>query len=187
MSTAASAADPNTSDLRQLDQSRSSNAVESATSPRIRPATPEEAHTLTEIADEAKRFWGYAPEEMDNWHSTMTLDVTRIDLSPPFVIEQDSQIVGFYQLIADGAKMELEHMWVMPQYMNQGIGKQLMAHAIAQARTRGATKIVIDTEPNATAFYLSCGAKRVGSVPTPGSREAGNLRQVLEIDLTSKS
>jgi N-acetylglutamate synthase-like GNAT family acetyltransferase len=150
---------------------------------RIRQATPEEAHALTEIADEAKRYWGYAPQEMESWHSTMTLDATHIDLSPPYVMEKDSQIIGFYQLIADGQTMELEHMWVMPQYMNQGIGKHLMAHAISQARTRGASKILIDTEPNATAFYLSCGAKRVGLRPSPGSHESGNMRQLLEIDL----
>jgi GNAT superfamily N-acetyltransferase len=154
---------------------------------RIRPATQEEAHRLTEIAEEAKRYWGYAPQEMDSWHSTMTLDASRIELSPPYVIETDSEVIGFYQLIADGAQMELEHMWVMPQYMNQGIGKQLMAHAVAQARARGATKILIDTEPNATAFYLSCGARRVGQGPTPGSHGAGKMRQMLEIDLLPAS
>jgi N-acetylglutamate synthase-like GNAT family acetyltransferase len=152
---------------------------------RIRQATQEETHRLMEIAEDAKRYWGYAPQEMESWHSTMTLDVSRIELSPPYVIEKDSQVVGFYQLIADGSQMELEHMWVMPQFMNQGIGKQLMAHAIAQARARGANKIVIDTEPNATAFYLSCGARRVGQGPTPGSHGSGQMRQLLEIDLTS--
>ena len=151
---------------------------------KIRQATPDEARMLTEIAEDAKRYWGYAQSDMESWHSTLTLDAMHIDLSPPYVIEKDSQVIGFYQLIADGERMELEHMWVMPQYMRQGIGKQLMAHAIAQAKERGATKITIDTEPNATAFYLSCGARRIGEIPVPAPNDSGRARQLLEIDLT---
>jgi predicted N-acetyltransferase YhbS len=124
---------------------------------------------------------------MDSWHSTLTLQAMDIDLSPPYVAEEAGEVVGFYQLIADGDKMELEHMWVKPQFMRQGIGKQLVAHAIAAAKARGARTIVIDADPNATAFYLSCGAYRVGEVAAPIPNQPQRVRQLLEIDLGAKS
>jgi GNAT superfamily N-acetyltransferase len=152
----------------------------------IRPAKPDEAAMLSEIAMEAKRYWDYPPEVMDTWHSTLTLEAMHIDLSPPFVAEDNSEVVGFYQLIADGDSVELEHMWVKPQHMNRGIGKQLIAHAISSAKARGAKKMTIDADPNATAFYLSCGAYRVGEMHAPIPGNTNRVRQLLQIDLAPK-
>lgn len=149
----------------------------------IRPAKPDEAAMLSEIAMEAKRYWDYPPEVMDSWHSTLTLDAMQIDLHPPYVAQVDNEVVGFYQIIADGEWMELEHMWVRPQNMRQGIGKALIAHAITQAKQRGAMKMRIDADPNATAFYLSCGAYRIGEVPAPITGDLKRVRQLLAIDL----
>lgn len=149
----------------------------------IRPAKSSEAEMLSEIAMEAKRYWDYPPEVMESWHSTLTLDAMHIDLSPPYVAEEEGEVVGFYQLISDGDKMELEHMWVKPQYMNKGIGKQLIAHAITSAKSRGAKRMSIDADPNATSFYLSCGAYRVGELHAPIPGQPQRARQLLEIDL----
>jgi len=151
----------------------------------IRPAKPDEAAMLSEIAIESKQYWGYAPETMETWHSTLTLGAIHVDLHPPYLAEDNGEIVGFYQLIADGDRMELEHLWVRPQNMRQGIGKQLMAHAIAAAKSRGAKAMSIDADPNATAFYLSCGARRVGETPAPVPGQAGRARQLLEINLAA--
>jgi GNAT superfamily N-acetyltransferase len=153
----------------------------------IRPAKTDEATMLSEIAMEAKRYWDYAPEVMESWHSTLTLDAMQIDLHPPYVAEVEGEVVGFYQLIADGDRMELEHMWVRPQNMRQGIGKALIAHAITTARSRRATQLRIDADPNATAFYLSCGAYRIGEVPAPIQGDLKRVRQLLAIDLVRKS
>jgi ribosomal protein S18 acetylase RimI-like enzyme len=152
----------------------------------IRPAKPDEAAQLSEIAQEAKRHWDYPEESMDTWHSTMTLQSMHIDLSPPYVADDNGEVVGFYQLIADGERMELEHLWVKPQHLQQGIGKQLLAHAVATAKARGAKKISIDADANATAFYLSCGAYRVGDMPSANAGP-GRAQQLLEIDLVGKS
>jgi predicted N-acetyltransferase YhbS len=153
----------------------------------IRPAKPDEAAQLSQIAMEAKKYWEYPPEVIDSWHSTLTLDAMHIDLSPPYVAEEDGEVVGFYQLISDGEKMELEHMWVKPLYMNKGIGKQLIAHAITSAKVRGAKKMSIDADPNATSFYLSCGAYRVGELHAPIPGQPQRVRQMLEIDLVAKT
>jgi GNAT superfamily N-acetyltransferase len=149
----------------------------------IRPAKPDEAAKLSEIAVEAKQHWGYAPEVMDSWHSTLTLDALQIDLHPPQVAEENGEVLGFYQMIADGDSVELEHLWVRPQNLRQGIGKSLMAHAISMAKSRKSKKMRIDADPNATAFYLSCGAYRTGHSPAPIVGDQKRVRQMLAIDL----
>jgi N-acetylglutamate synthase-like GNAT family acetyltransferase len=152
----------------------------------IRPANADEIDVLSQIAMEAKRYWDYPPEVIDSWHSTLTLEATHIDFAPPFVADQDGEVVGFYQLIP-GDRIELEHLWVKPKYMHKGIGKELMAHAITSAKKRGAKKMLIDADPHATAFYLSCGAYRVGETHEPVPDNKQRARHLLEIDLVGKS
>ena len=55
----------------------------------------------------------------------------------------------------------------------QGLGRQLVAHALAHARVSGAVGLDIAADPNAEPFYLRLGGRRVGdsAAPVPGDAE----------------
>lgn len=55
----------------------------------------------------------------------------------------------------------MEHLWVLPTSMGQGIGRALLEHAAAHARSLGCTHISIESDPNACQFYQHCGAELV--------------------------
>ena len=67
-----------------------SNASE-AESLRIRRAAPEDAASLTQIAHEAKRHWGYPEHWIKHWQDDLTISPDFIVANQVFVAEQDDQ------------------------------------------------------------------------------------------------
>ena len=65
--------------------------------------------------------------------------------------------------------------------IGSGVGAALMTHATAEAKRHGATTLRIESDPNAEAFYLRMGAKRVGEVPS--GTEPGRLLPLLQLVL----
>ena len=50
-----------------------------------------------------------------------------------------------------------------------GVGRALVQHAIAQAGSLGAARVIIQGDPNASDFYIAAGGRQIGS------REAGSI------------
>lgn len=93
---------------------------------RIRRALPEEAATLTQIAHDAKQYWGYPEHWIKHWESDFTISPEYLRDNHVYVAEEDSEIRGFYALTVRGDKAELEHMWVTPAFIGTGVGKELL-------------------------------------------------------------
>jgi N-acetylglutamate synthase-like GNAT family acetyltransferase len=99
----------------------------------IRRATPEEAATLTQIALDAKRHWGYPEHWIQHWESDLTISSDFIRDNHVYVAEENGEICGFYALCVGADKAELEHMWVTPALFGTGIGKELFLDAMERA------------------------------------------------------
>ena len=125
-------------------------------------ARPEDAVTLTRIADEAKRHWGYPEGWMESWRELLTIRPESIASQEIHSATVDGQIVGFYGLLRDGSKLRLEHLWVMPDAMGSGVGRALFTHGLERARALGFESLEIESDPNAEGFYERMGARRVG-------------------------
>ena len=132
---------------------------------RIRKAVPSDATTLTQIAHDAKRHWGYPEHWIQHWQTELTISADLINNNQVYVAEQDGEIVGFYALILRAEKAELEHMWVAPAHIGEGIGKELFVHAMQQAAGENVSAVEISSDPNAEGFYQRMGARRIGEVP----------------------
>ena len=92
----------------------------------IRRALPDEAATLTRIALDAQRYWGYPEHWITHFQSALTISSEFIHDNHVYVAEEDGEIRGFYALRVSGNKAELEHLWVTPAYFGAGIGKELV-------------------------------------------------------------
>ncbi len=57
-------------------------------------------------------------------------------------------------------------MWVEPDAMGNGHGRRLFEHAVAIARSLGATALELDADPNAVGFYERMGMERIGETPS---------------------
>lgn len=98
------------------------------------------------------------------------------------VLEHNSKVCGFYKLIPlEDNILELEALFVEPQYIGQGFGKLLLNHALKCAKEIGANYVEAQSDPQAEDFYLKSGASRVGYEPS-GSI-AGRMLPVVRFNL----
>ena len=151
---------------------------------RIRKASPEDAASLTQIAHDAKRHWGYPEHWIKHWQDDLTISPDFIVANQVFVAEQDDQILGFYALKIRHEKAELDHLWVAPEHIGSGVGKQLFIHAMQSAARRHVSEIEILSDPNAEGFYQKMGAHRVGETV---SEIDGKSRSLPRLTIDPKS
>jgi N-acetylglutamate synthase-like GNAT family acetyltransferase len=129
---------------------------------KIRKASIEDVETLTRIAHDAKRHWGYPDHWLRHWQNDLTISPGYLEANQVFLAEQENQIIGFYALIIAQDKAELDHLWVAPEHMGTGVGKELFIHAMQRAAGQDVSEVEISSDPNAEGFYQKMGAHRMG-------------------------
>ncbi|MDX5483208.1 MAG: GNAT family N-acetyltransferase [Hymenobacteraceae bacterium] len=83
-----------------------------------------------------------------------------------FIAEQDDGVAGVLVLQLGGDVAEIMNVAVAEKAQGQGIGQQLVAHAIKQAKLQGTKQLIVCTGNSslpALALYRRCGF-RVGSI-----------------------
>jgi GNAT superfamily N-acetyltransferase len=130
----------------------------------IRKAFKENSETLTQIAHEAKRHWGYPEHWIKHWEADLTITPEFIENNQVYVAEVDGEIRGFYALCVIDDKAELEHMWVQTAYIGTGIGKDLFLDAMERAAKMNVSEVELSADPNAAGFYERMGATKIGDV-----------------------
>ena len=132
---------------------------------RIRPAEPEEAEILSEIAWRSREYWDYPAEMMNQFHDFSTITYEFIENNPTYLAENEEtgEIIGFYaiELLGD-SKWWIKHLWVVLEHIGTGVGGALFLHACQTAETVGAEELNIIADPNVEEFYLHMGAEKVG-------------------------
>lgn len=90
----------------------------------------------------------------------------------------------------DGETVELKRMYVRPEQRGQGVGKGLVAEAIAQARSRGKRRIVLDSlsamrgaQDLCRAAGFTASEPPADALPEPGGRV---VSMVLDLDATAR-
>lgn len=144
---------------------------------KIRQAKIEDAETLSQIAYAAKSFWNYPESWLEVWKNALTITPEFIEKNEIYLAELDGKVLGFYALILEGEKVQLEHLWISPENIRGGIGKKLMADAIEKAKSRGASFIEIESDPNAEGFYKKQGGVKIGE----GKSEIEGRTRILPI------
>ena len=149
----------------------------------IRPAATEEAPLLTGIAHDAKRHWGYPEHWIEHWQEDLTISADFITNNLVYVAESENVIIGFYALVV-GERAELEHMWVAPEHIGTGVGKELFIHAMQTAAGDNISTIELSADPNAAGFYQRMGARKIGEVSSEIDGQTRVLPR-LTVDTTS--
>jgi predicted N-acetyltransferase YhbS len=147
----------------------------------IRAARPHEAAALTRLARRAKGHWGYAAAQLDAWRIELTVRIDPATDVGTFVAEIYGAIGAFYQLGATCNGFELEHFYVDPRHMRRGVGRALLGHALDQVAARGASALLIDSDPHAEGFYRAQGASPVGAIAAPIAGEPARMRPLLSL------
>jgi GNAT superfamily N-acetyltransferase len=135
----------------------------------IRPARIEEAPALSKLCVRSKASWGY--DEVFMALARVTLEVSPQQIAAGGVwvaTAADGSVAGVVALgpAEQPNTLDLDKLFVEPQQIRTGVGRALIAHAIDEARRRGAERLTILADPNAAGFYERNGARRIGEAPS---------------------
>ena len=128
----------------------------------IRCVDAEEADTLTQIALNAKRYWGYPERWIEIWTPQLTFDAEYFKANESWAAEMEGQPVGFYTLLDKNGIAWLENLFIAPEYIGKGIGRMLFEHASHLALQRGCKILRLEADPNASGFYEKMGMHKTG-------------------------
>jgi predicted N-acetyltransferase YhbS len=149
----------------------------------IRRAIASDAARLSELARCAKAHWGYPAEWLAAWHSQLTIEPAYIGKHCVLVAERDEQPVGMCAIEDRGQWGVLEHLWVDPDNIGQGVGRSLVERAMAVARASHLGRVMAEADPNAAGFYRKLGARQAGVVPAPMPGAPDRVLPVFEFEL----
>jgi len=144
----------------------------------IRRAVTTDSERATQLARSAKAHWGYPAEWLEEWRDDLVVTAEGIERHATFVASMDGEVVGVCQLQQSTDHTMLEHVWVDPRCHGRGVGRALVEHARMHAR--GVIAIVAD--PNAEAFYVKLGARRVGEVAAPMPGAPSRVLPLMELE-----
>ena len=127
---------------------------------------------LSGLALRSKAHWGYSQKFMQSCRDELRYSESQLlDSKYQFLLaERESSVAGFYALeqIAE-RHYELEALFIEPEHIGKGFGRQLIEHAIETVAARSGEVLRIQGDPHAERFYLAAGAKPVGT------RESGSI------------
>ena len=132
----------------------------------IRAPTIQELASLSELCLRSKAVWGYNEEFLEACRSELSLDQRDLQLTSIAVAEHCGKLVGVAQVKVMGNQADLLKLFVEPCTLRHGVGRTLLAWAIDVAREKGATRLIIDSDPGAAPFYRRMGAYDVGDAPS---------------------
>ncbi len=130
----------------------------------------QDSETLTNIALTSKAHWGYSNEIIESWRNDLTITSKMIKEMIVFKIIINNHIAGFYVLNPPkGNTIELEMLFILPEFIGQGIGKRLLQHSFEKSIELKANSMILLADPNAVPFYKSQGFviidKKESSIP----------------------
>ena len=129
---------------------------------------------MSALAFRSKASWGYSKQFMAACRAELTIRESDIRMREFFVLELEGEVVGFCALQdRGGGEGELADVFVEPARKGEGHGRRLVEHAKDAARARGWHSLRVEADPNAAAFYASCGGEQIGTVASgsiPGRR-----------------
>ena len=139
---------------------------------RIRKAKLSEGDILTQISFESKKYWNYPDEYFEVWRDELTLTEEYIRNNIVYVVEQEDQVIGYFSIvynprdfsIDDVFVMEgywLEHIFILPKYIGQGIGSEMIDYAKKVCKDIGCERLYVLSDPNVRTFYFKVGAEYI--------------------------
>ena len=153
----------------------------------LRRATAHDRTILDEMTLAGARHWGHHvkhPEAYAGLAEQLKAE-DGPENHPVFVLEEDEEVVAFYELRDRNDHVELLRMFMRTDLIGRGYGRTLWNHAVDQA-AQMRDRMLIMSDPGATGFYTSVGATFEGSQEVAPGFSLGLLSYDLRLSSRSE-
>ena len=126
----------------------------------FRRARADERETLDEMTLAGIRHWGHDQNHPEAYQGLLghVESEDGPEVHPVFVLEEDDEVVAFYELRDRDDHVELVRMFMRPDLIGGGYGRTLWTHAVEQAASMS-DRMLIMSDPGALGFYEAMGAR----------------------------
>src|SRR5262245_5829343 len=121
-----------------------------ASPPCIRLARLEEASALSELCVRSKATWGYDEAFMALARAVLQVSPEQIATGDVWVATAADRTVAGIVALGPSEQpdtLDLDKLFVEPQWIRTGVGRALVAHAVDEARRRGARRLTVLADP----------------------------------------
>lgn len=141
------------------------------------------APALHALSVRSKAHWGYDDAFMRLATPALAVSASRFGEGRVHAASIGRDLAGVMVIAPPDPQgiAELEHLFVEPSCMSRGVGRLLLRHAVAIARSDGARRIGILSDPQARSFYERHGARWIADLPSDAI--PGRMLPRLEIAL----
>ena len=145
----------------------------------FRSALDEECPALSDLMLQSKAHWDYDADFIEACRADLTITPEWLRINDGFVAERADVVVGFFGIVMEKNTAHVEHFFIAREAIGNGVGKVMWREFLHQAALRKATRIEIEAEPHAEAFYHHMGAVTIGQCPS--SVFAGRMLPLMEL------
>lgn len=147
----------------------------------VRRPRIDELSGISDLCFRSKAVWGYDQTFLEACRGELSFGQHDLEETHVAVAEQNGGILGVMQVKVSSGEAELLKLFVEPHALRKGTGRVLFAWAAEVSRRKGASRMVIEADPDAAPFYSRLGARTAGEAPS-GSIP-GRLLPRLTFDL----
>jgi len=119
---------------------------------------------------------------MEIWKPQLTFSPQYFAENNSWVAVNREKLIGFYTLQEKNGNAWIDNLWVLPEFIGQGIGKRLFLHGIEFSRQRGYKTLQLEADPNAFGFYEKMGMHKIGERHSEVDGQT-RILPIMEIEL----
>jgi GNAT superfamily N-acetyltransferase len=120
------------------------------------------AHINVLIA-RSKSYWDWSAEYLEKALPMHKLDAAYLRSNYCFeILNVAAELAAFASIAVASKRNTLDNLWVRPDLIGQGIGRQTCEHIFEFARTRGWTELWVLPDPPSEQFYKRMGFSDTG-------------------------
>ena len=134
----------------------------------LRPAHLVECGVLDALCFRSKAHWGYDAVFMESVRDQIRVQPSAVRSGRVWIAADGRDMaLGVVEVDPiDDDSADLTLLFIDSDHLRQGNGRALFAKAVVLAQGLGVRELLIDSDPQAAAFYASMGATRIGAEPT---------------------
>ena len=133
---------------------------------------------LTETAIASKKYWGYSEELLNLWKHDLEISKEYIQKNKVVKVYSQDGFIGFFGLKREKTGIiEIDHLWIKPNEIKKGYGRQIFAYIRNYLLSKGEKVIRLVAEPNAKEYYNKMGGRIIGQIE---SKLSGRFLDIYE-------